>query len=144
MKRYILMAGLFAVLGAAGRAQAQEQPSGVLNLNCVEALVAVGHASLAGVFSFVSEKDSNAAFADLVAHDGKALKKYAAKLDKDFKAAHGVTVWDHDTVLIVLGLFTGPVADALEKPSKSLMSRMTELSMAPTMTLEQITAQRKK
>ncbi|MFA6003251.1 MAG: hypothetical protein WC881_04210 [Elusimicrobiota bacterium] len=144
MKKNVWIAALVVAGVVAGRAQGQEQRSGVLNLNCVEALVAVEHTALAGVFSFVSEKDSNAAFADLVAHDGKALKKYVAKLEKDVKASAGITAWDHDTVLLALGLFTGPVADTLEKPGKSLMEKLTQLSMKPTMTLEQITAQRKK
>src|SRR5205807_2646903 len=72
---------LLAVSLLATPAKAQQ----VLNLSCVEALVAVGESRLAGVFAFVAEKDETSAFADLLVHDKGALKKFMAKADKDFK-----------------------------------------------------------
>ena len=117
---------------------------GVINLSCMEALVAIDEPGLAGVFSFIPEKDSPAAFADLVAHRGKALKKYAAKLEADFKAAGGITPWDHETALFVVALFSGPLAATLEQPSAKLQAKLAELSLAPALSLEQVAARRKK
>lgn len=136
MKTLLLAAGL---LLSAATARAQQ----MLDLNCVEGLVAVDRAALAGVFSFVSQKDTSAAFADLLVRDQKALKKFLAKADKDLKSASGVTVWDHEVLLNALSLFGSPLAPTLDMPSKKILARVTELTLAPTLTLEQVTARRK-
>jgi hypothetical protein len=116
----------------------------MLNLSCVEALVSIDEARLAGAFSFVPEKDAPAAFADLVVHDRKALKKYVAKLDKDFKDAGGISIWDHESVAFAVSIYGSPLAQTLDKPAASVISHMAELAAAPTMTLEQLTAKRRK
>ena len=115
MTTLILAAALAA--GAAAAAAPDPTPGGVLNLSCMEALAAIGQPHLAGVFSFISEKDSPAAFADLIAHDGKALKRYVEKVDQDFKAAGGITTWDHEALMFALALYSGPLASTFEKPS---------------------------
>lgn len=133
------------VLGVAcaGRVRALE-PGGVLNLNCVAALVAVDRASLAGVFSFIAENDSAAAFADLAARDPKVLKKYVAKLNKDLAVADGITPWDHEAVSAVLALLNGPLVEVMKKPSAKVMDRLKKLSEAPAVSLDVVTARRKK
>lgn len=113
---------------------------GMLNLSCVAALVAVGHADLAGTFSFINEKDAPAAFADFVAHNKAALKKYMDKLNRDFKAAGGISVWDHEAVMKIIEVYSSPLGETLEKPGAVIGKRLTELSVAPTLTLEEITA----
>ncbi|MCX5797229.1 MAG: hypothetical protein NTY77_17195 [Elusimicrobia bacterium] len=142
MTTLILAAALAA--GAAAAPQPGPDAGGLLNLSCIEALAAVRQPNLAGVFSFISEKDSPAAFADLVAHDGKALKRYVEKVGRDFEAAGGVTTWDHEALLFALALYSGPLAATFEKPSAKLMARISELSLSPTLSLEQVTARRKK
>jgi len=151
MKSAILAVALAAVragaavpsLGAASASAAPVQ-GGIINLSCMEALVAVEQARLAGVFSFIPEKDSPAAFGDLVAHDGKALKRYADKLDQDFKAGAGITAWDHEAVVFTLSLFSSPLAQTLDLPAPKLQARLTALSLAPTVPLGAIVARRKK
>ena len=138
----ILAAALAA--GAAAAPDPGPTPGGVLNLSCIEALAAIGQPNLAGVFSFISEKDSPAAFADLTAHNEKAIKKYVEKVDKDFKAAGGVTTWDHETLMLALALYSGPLALTFEKPSAKALARINELSLAPTLSLEQVAARRRK
>ena len=118
--------------------------AGVLNLSCIEGLAAIGQPNLAGVFSFISEQDSSAAFADLLVHDNKALKKYVEKVDRDFKAAGGVTDWDHEVLMFALNLFSGPLAQTLEKPSSKMLARLNELSLAPKLSLEVVASRRKK
>ena len=149
MRKFLLLVVL--AFAAAAPVQAADQflisdtPKGtMLDLSCMEALVAAGHADLAGVFSFVSDKDASAAFADFTVHDRIALKKYIGKLQRDFKNARGISVWDHSVVLRILALYGSPLAQVVEKPSESLFKILTELSLAPTMTLEELAARRKK
>ena len=116
----------------------------VLNLSCVEALVAVGESRLAGVFAFVAEKDEPAAFADLLVHDKGALKKFVAKADKDFKDANGITQWDRDALAAAVSVFGSPLGETVEKPSAKMVGHLIELTRAPALTLEQLNAKRKK
>ncbi len=142
MTSLILAAALAA--GAAAQTPADPAPGGVLNLSCIEALAAIGQPKLAGVFSFVSEKDSPAAFADLVSHDAKALKKYVEKVDQDFRAAGGITGWDHEALLFAQNLFAGPLAATLDKPAGKVLERLQSLGTAPILSLQQISEKRKK
>lgn len=146
MRRFAAAALVAATALIVRPARAGQDPLGgsshMLNLSCVEALVASGHAELAGVFSFVSDKDAPAAFADLAVHDAKALKKYVAKLDADYKTSAAITEWDHSTVEMILSIYGSPLAATLSKPSSKLMSRLAELGQAPTTTLEQLTSKR--
>lgn len=145
--RRVAAAALWAVLAAApasaaGVPEAPGSSAHMLNLSCVEALVAIGHSELAGVFSFISEKDTPAAFADLIVHDKKARKKYTAKLERDFKAAQALTQWDHDALVMILSIYGSPLAETLQKPGTRQMGRLAELGQAPTTTLDQMTAKR--
>ena len=142
MKRTILLA---AALVGAGRAFAQA-PSGahMLNLSCVEALVSIGQPSLAGVFSFIPEKDAPAAFADLIVHNTKALKKFVAKMERDQKEAGGISTWDHDAVSFAVSVYKSPLAETLDKPGEGMLKKLEALALAPAMTLQELTAHRRK
>jgi hypothetical protein len=142
MTTLILAAAL--ATGAAAAPDPGPTPGGLLNLGCIEALAAIGQPNLAGVFSFISEKDSPAAFANLIAHDGKALKRYVGKVEGDLKAAGGVTIWDHEALLCVLALYSGPLASNFEKPSTKTMALINALSLASTLSLEKVAARRKR
>ena len=72
---------LAAALVSRGAAQASSGPQ-IINLSLVEALVSIDESTLAGVFSYVPEKDGPAAFADLITHNKKSLKKFTAKVEK--------------------------------------------------------------
>jgi hypothetical protein len=135
---------LAAALAVGSAAQEPAVQGGLLGLNCIEALAAVGQPKLAGVFSFVPEKDSSAAFADFVANDAKMFKKYVEKVDRDFRAAGGITPWDHEVLMFALSLFSGPLAGTLDKPSGKVLARVQSLSTAPTLSLEIVTSRRKK
>jgi len=138
---------ILAVALAAGAAAAPETApaqGGLLNLSCMEALAAIGQPNLAGVFSFIPEKDSPAAFADLIVHEPKSLAKFLTKLDEDFQAAGGVTEWDHEALMYALTLYSGPLGPTLPKPAPKALARINELSLAPKVSLEQLSARRKK
>ena len=136
----LLSSTLLLPVGAWSQAPAGAQ---MLNLSCVEALAAIGEPRLAGVFSFVVEKDTPQAFADLVMHDKKALKKYAGKLKTDMKDG-GVTPWDHEAVTFALQILSSPIADTLDKPSKDERETLDLAARAPVIPLEQLTARRRK
>ncbi len=141
-KTFILAA---VALGLASRAGAQASESAhLLDLSCVEALVSVDQARLAGVFSFIAEKDAVAAFADLLARDPGSLKKFLAKVEKDLSQALGISKWDRDALAAVMTLYGSPLGDTLPKPAPKVVTRIGELTQAPVMPLEQITARRKK
>ena len=96
MIRILLGALLLALpLFAARAARAQEMLSGSL----IEALAAINKPELGGVFTYVGGQNSPRAFADLVARDSKAMKRYTGKLDDDRKAA-GAPIWFVNPVLI--------------------------------------------
>ena len=135
-----------ALLLAAGLAWGQSSQGGpqMINLSCVEALVAIGQPELAGVFSYISEKDGPAAFADLLVHNKKAMKKFLAKGEKDLKTAAGISQWDHEAVVAAVSIYGSPLAQTLEKPASDTLSRLTNLASAPPLTLADLTARRRK
>lgn len=135
---------LSSLLAVAAPSFAQAQAPGMLNLSCVEALVSIGQPHLAGVFSFVPEKDSSAAFADLLVHDKKALKKYIGKLEKDQKETGGVSAWDHDAVAFALTIYGSPMAETLDKPGKDVMAKLEGFAKAAKLTLQDMTVKRRK
>lgn len=136
MKKVLLAAALVVCAASSDAAQ-------MLNLSCVEALVAVMRPELAGVFSFIKEEDAPRAFADMVARDKKALKKYLGKLEDDFKLTQSLTPWDRDAAGALVALYGSPLAETLEnKPKPQQVQRLAELAAAPTIPLEQMTARR--
>ncbi|MBI4376597.1 MAG: hypothetical protein HY549_09135 [Elusimicrobia bacterium] len=140
--RTALLSAIFACSPVFG--QGGVVPVGqMIPLSCMEALVEVGYQRFAGVFSFIAEKDNPAAFADLITHDKGALKKYLAKVEKDFKVASGVSPWDHEVLQFAATLYNSPLAQTLEKPGDKLLFKLVELSRAPVVPLEDITSKRR-
>ncbi len=140
--RLVLLAAALAVLVPAVRAQ-DLPPAHVLNFNCLEALAAVGKSDLAGIFSYVPDKDTAAAFADLLVHQPKVLRKFLAKGEGDVKQVGGISQWDHDAAAYAISIFSlPPAALAAPKPSSSQLKRLRALADAPVLTLEEMTARR--
>ncbi|MBI3551074.1 MAG: hypothetical protein HY077_01035 [Elusimicrobia bacterium] len=137
---------LAALLLSARCASAADAPRPVqmINLSCVEALITIDQQGLAGVFSFIAEKDEPAAFADLIVRSHKALKKFVAKVEKDKKLASGISAWDRDALQFALGIYDSPLGATLENPGDKLKARIKELAAGPVVTLEQIAAARRK
>jgi hypothetical protein len=127
---------------AAG-AQASE-PTGMISFSLVEALAALHQPQLAGIFSFVSEKNAPFAFADLLARDQKAMKLYLGKLGADFKAASGLTEWDHQVCASLINLYASPMAATFVVPDAKRMKQINDCMLAPAVPLESIVAKRKK
>jgi len=134
-----VLAVCLALMGAA-RASAQ----GLLNLSCMQALAAVGEARLGGIFSFIPDKDSSAAFADLYVHLRKVKRKFQNKLSKDLRQLGGISLWDRQVVMRVLDIYASPLVETLEKPSEGELRKLKRFSLAPTMTLHEMTIKRRK
>ncbi len=144
MRRLLLIA-ILALLGALAELGA-EAPKAMqmLNLSCVEALAAVGQEGLAGVFSFISEEDGPAAFADLLVRNKKAMNKFLVKVQKDLKEVSGVSTWDRAVLQFALAIYASPLAEMLEKPAQKTVAKIAELAQAPAMSLQEMTVRRRK
>ena len=110
MSKLLLAAALLvSPLLAATAARAQEMLSGSL----IEALAAVGKPELGGVFTYIGQPNAPRAFADLIARDSKAMKRYTSKLGDDIKAAGGLTAWDHEVCATLVNHYAGVGMPAL-------------------------------
>jgi len=123
---------------------AMADAAGMINLSLVDALTAIEHPQLAGVFSFIPEKYSTFAFADLMARDKKSLKRYLGKIKSDLKSAKGLTGWDHEVCATLVNLYSSPLGASLEKPAAKPMSMINECVLAPTVPLSDVIAGRKR
>ena len=119
-------------------------PTGMISFSLVEALASLHQPQLAGIFSFVAEKNAPFAFADLLARDKKAMKLYLDKLDGDFKAAGGLTQWDHEVCASLINLYGSPLAATFGVPDAKRMKQINDCMLAHNATLEEIVAARKK
>jgi hypothetical protein len=131
---------------AAARAarEAAQAPTGMVSLSLVEALSAIKQPNLVGVFAFVAEKNAPFALADLLARDKTSMKRYLDKLDDDFKAANGLTEWDHEVCASLINLYGSPMAGTFGVPEPKRMKQINDCMLAPALPLESIVAKRKK
>jgi len=125
-------------LFAATAARAQEMLGGSL----IEALAAVGKPELGGVFTYVGEANSPRAFADLIARDRKAMKRYTNKLAGDMKAAGGLTAWDHQVCATLVTYYAGAAAPGIKRPDAKRLKAFNECLLAPTLELSVIVERR--
>jgi hypothetical protein len=146
-----LLPGIVVALAAAAAFAATTPASapmanstGMVSLSLVEALAAVRQPQLAGIFSFVPEKDAPFALADFLARDPKALKSYLGKLDDDRAASHGLTEWDHGVCASLVNLYASPLAATFGKPDQKWLSKINQCVLAPVVPLEEIVARRKR
>lgn len=116
----------------------------MLNLSLIDALASIESPQLAGVFSFIPEKYSTFAFADLIARDRKAQKRFIGKLSSDLKAAGGLTGWDHEVCATLVNLYASPLSTSFEKPDAKRMAKINECVLAPTVDLAEVVSKRKR
>lgn len=124
--------------------EAAQAPTGMVSLSLIEALTAIKQPQLVGVFAFVAEKNAPFALADLLARDKTAMKRYLDKLDDDFKAASGLTEWDHEVCASLINLYGSPMANTFGVPEPKRMKQINDCMLAPAIPLESIVAKRKK
>ena len=158
--RHILLAGLLllspSLFAAAPRvksaapaapapaAAAQEEGGSLLSGALIEALLAVEKPELGGVFTYVGERNAPRAFADLVARDPKALKRYLAKLMADIKVAGGTTAWDHEVCATLVTYYAGPEIIGLKRADAKRMKELNAGVLSPVKELQEIVSMRGK
>lgn len=145
----VLLVAPAPVLGASAAAapravrQASAGPS-VVNLSLIEAVAAIEMPQITGLFAFIAEQDASFAFADLVARDPKAMKKYLRKLKGDMKAANGLTDWDHEVCATLVNLYASAIGVTLGRPSDKQMSFINECVLSSVVPLSEIVTRRKR
>ena len=138
----LLLAAVLSLppLFAATASRAQE----MLSASLIEALAAVEKPELGGLFTYVGDKNAPAAFADLIARDAKAMKRYSAKIDDDRKAANGLTAWDHQVCATLVNYYAGVAMPGIKRPDAKRLKSLNNCVLAPVMELQEIVARRKK
>jgi hypothetical protein len=129
MNRAVFLTATLA-LGLSSAVAAQEM-AGPPDLSCIEALKAVDEASLAGLFSFISPKDTPKAFGDLIMHNKNVLKKFVAKAQKDSQMGSGAVAWNREVLQFALSIYDSPLKDTLVKPGVKLVAQMRALAGVP-------------
>lgn len=116
----------------------------VVNLSLIEGIAAIELPQVTGLFSFIAEQDASFAFADLVARDPKAMKKYLRKLTDDKKLSNGLTEWDHEVCATLVNLYASSLGAALTKPKQKDFEFINECVLAPVVPLSEIVSRRKR
>ena len=142
MRRILLAAVLLAApILSATEARAQDMLSGSL----IEALKAIEKPELGGAFTYVGTPNAPRAFADLIARDPKAMKRYTGKLMDDLKAAGGLTAWDHEVCATLVNHYAaGGDMPGIKKPDAKRLKALNDCVLAPVMELQEIVFRRNK
>ena len=133
-----------APLLAAERAVGKVLSGGdILNLSLIEALAAIDHADMAGVFAFIPEEQSPMAMADLLLRNHKALRRFIKKAEKDAAKADAISDWDKQVCLYLTGMLSqGQLPPGLKAVSPRWLGRIHELSLKPGLPLQMIVQKR--
>lgn len=116
----------------------------VVNLSLIEAVAAIEMPQITGLFSFIAEQDASFAFADLVARDPKAMKKYLRKLQDDKKISSGLTGWDHEVCATLVNLYASSLGATLRRPPEKSMNFINECVLSPVVPLSEIVSRRRR
>lgn len=120
------------------------QQAQIINLNLMNALVAVEAQGLAGLFGFIPEASAAPAFADYLVHNPAALKRFLKKGEQDVKEVGGVNEWDQQVCLYMITIASSGILPPENKLPEKLFKRISALSLAPALPLAEITARRKR
>jgi len=121
-----------------------QPPQQIINLSLMEALITVERVDMAGVFSFVPEVNTPLAFADYLLRSLGSLKRFIKKCRKDYKVAQGISEWDKQVLLYIVGLNPSSVALGFEQVPEGRMKEVGELCMLPGIPLQVIVQRRGK
>ncbi|MDX6770128.1 MAG: hypothetical protein SF051_11400 [Elusimicrobiota bacterium] len=116
----------------------------VVNLSLIEAVAAIEMPQITGLFAFIAEQDASFAFADLIARDPKAMKKYLKKLESDKKVANGLTAWDHEVCASLVNLYASSLGATMGRPNEKTMGVINECVLATVVPLSEIVSRRKR
>lgn len=145
MLRILLTVCLLATpIISAMAARAQGVEGGILSGSLIEALKAIEKPELGGVFTYVGDQNAPRAFADLIARDLKAMKRYTNKLAGDRKAANGLTPWDHQVCATLVNYYAGISMPGIKKPDAKRLKALNECVLSPVVELVDVVERRSK
>mgnify|MGYP001611429689 FL=1 len=116
----------------------------MVNLSLIEAVASIDLPQVTGLFAFIAEQDASFAFADLIARDPKAMKKYLKKLADDEKLANGLTDWDHQVCATLVNLYASSMGAMLGRPDEKKMKFINACVLTPVVPLSEIVARRRR
>ena len=143
-----LLLGAAPLLGAdspakAGAALPQPQQA-IANLSLIDALVTVGGENLAGLFSYISETNTAPAFAGYLFRDQKALKRFLKRDEKDLKSVGGISDWNKQVYLYLVTINAMNSFAKDEMLPAKLLDRVSALSLAPALSLAELSDRRRR
>lgn len=122
--------------------QVVQQPQ-MINLSLIDALVAIHEEGLAGIFGYIAESNAAPAFAEYLFRTPKALKLFVQKGERDLKETGGISEWDKEVYLYVIGINSNGTNAGAELLPAKLLDRVATLSLATGLPLSEITMRRK-
>lgn len=139
MSRAIRILMLFSLMvSAAAPAAAQREipsPPTIIDLNLMEALVAIERIDLVGIFTFVPPGRAPLAMADFLLRNRKALKMFVKKAERDLKQVQGINEWDKKVFLFLVGMTSGRLLSGIKAVPRRWMDRINTLSLAQPLPL---------
>ena len=130
--------------GAQGSFPMPQAPQ-IINLNLLNALIAVDAQDLAGVFGFIPEPSAAPALADYLLHSRSALKRFMKKGEKDLKEVGAISEWDQQVFRYLLAIYSsGALPREMDALPSRWLNRVSALSLAPALPLADITLRRKR
>jgi hypothetical protein len=115
----------------------------IINFGLLEALSAIGHADLAGVFAFIPEEQAPMAMADFLLRNRKALKRFVKKSERDKKKVEAISIWDKHVFMYLTGMVnSGQMPPTMKKVPQRWISRIHALMLAPGLPLQAIVQKR--
>jgi hypothetical protein len=147
--RSILPALLLGAVLSAGRPAAAQSGRSVpnvaqiINFNVVDALAAIGAQELGGVFTFIPDDRASMAMAAYLLESPKTLKRFMKKVSTDLKETQGISAWDKEVLLYLVGMgASGQTSTAGKTIPESTMKRIQEMSLEPALPREVIVQRR--
>lgn len=143
MKTLVLVLALLSPAGAQVStilpAQGPIPQPQLLDLNVMEALVAVRAQDLAGVFGFVAPEYAPFALADYLLHNRKAMKRLLKKDQADLKQTGGVSAFDKQVFMAVAQINQGvELPPGVLRLSKKEDFDVSEIVLARGLTLQEL------
>lgn len=131
-----------ATAPAVARPHAIPKP-GMIDRSLIEDVNAMDEPNLVAVFAYIPLTNQPAALAELLTRDHRGLKRYADKLNRDIKAAGGVTDWDHEVCAVLVDRFE-TVSDRSGLPDKKRMSIINECILSRVVPFAELMIKRNK
>lgn len=119
-------------------------PTGNVDLSLIDTLDAIGEPQLGGLFKYVSDQYAPFAFAEILAADKKAMKRFLGKIDEDHKTAGGISQWEKTVCAVLVNTYQNTPDDDPLKPDKKRMSQINKCMLVPVVSFQEILMRRRR